>query len=275
MTFFSDETGAESSSPREGIEIRHGLVVHRIATGSRDETINSNVFKAAPGERGDVQIRPATQDVDFAFTLPTSHAFSQRYLGAISPPRTPIVTVWRKQAGGEVQRQFQGVVLRAVATGHLVEFSCASPTSRYLQRRLPMFARSKFCPYTLYDSNCKVPRTTPFRQVTTVASHDGRTVVVASMGGHPDHYAQHGELLHVPSGERMTISDQVGTTITMQLPIHELRDGDQVHVFAGCNHDIATCRDTFANVINYGGDPHMPTGNVFLWGTTFGTYQSE
>jgi uncharacterized phage protein (TIGR02218 family) len=38
--------------------------------------------------------------------------------------------------------------------------------------------------------------------------------------------------------------------------------GDGFTVTAGCDKTLATCRDRFSNVVNFGGFPHMP-GNDF------------
>ena len=34
--------------------------------------------------------------------------------------------------------------------------------------------------------------------------------------------------------------------------------GNTVRVTAGCDKSLATCRDVFANVINFQGEPHVP-----------------
>ena len=39
--------------------------------------------------------------------------------------------------------------------------------------------------------------------------------------------------------------------------------GDEVEITAGCDKQLATCRDKFANVVNFRGFPHMP-GNDFI-----------
>lgn len=277
MTFDTNLQSIEDGAPREGIEIKHGTTVYRIATSSRDVTINGNKFTASPAARGEVSIEMLQESDDLSITLPTSHAFVQRYNLAGNPPRVITCAVWQ-QRDGEARRIYEGLiesceVASGQASGHVATFRMASTAGRATRRRLPVLTAGRRCPYVLYDANCLVSRPS-FRQVTTVASHDGRTCVVASIGSFVDQYAQGGELLHVASGERVTISSQVGTTIVIQFPIVELRDGDAVHVFAGCAKDIFTCRDKFANLSNFGGLPELPTGNIFL-PNGLGIYQSE
>lgn len=58
--------------------------------------------------------------------------------------------------------------------------------------------------------------------------------------------------------------DGAGDRLEMWLPCHgEIAVGDVVRVYVGCNKCFATCRDVFANQVNYRGFPHIP-GNDFV-----------
>ena len=48
-----------------------------------------------------------------------------------------------------------------------------------------------------------------------------------------------------------------------QEPARPVAVGDEVELTAGCDKQLATCRDKFANVTNFRGFPHMP-GNDFV-----------
>jgi uncharacterized phage protein (TIGR02218 family) len=53
------------------------------------------------------------------------------------------------------------------------------------------------------------------------------------------------------------------TRLTLFLPMSRpIEVGDTFDITAGCDKRFATCRDRFANVVNFGGFPHMP-GNDF------------
>ena len=55
-------------------------------------------------------------------------------------------------------------------------------------------------------------------------------------------------------------------TIVIELwrePARDVAVGDAIVMTAGCDNVLATCRDKFANVVNYRGFPHMP-GNDYL-----------
>jgi uncharacterized phage protein (TIGR02218 family) len=50
-----------------------------------------------------------------------------------------------------------------------------------------------------------------------------------------------------------------GTLFTLWLPMtYALSVGDAYSVVRGCDKKFATCRDTYANVANFGGFPHLP-----------------
>ncbi len=272
MTWLADEISVEDGAPREGIEIKHGNTVHRIATGSRDVEISGNTYFATPAERGAVEVPTTRGSDDLEIRLPVSHPYSQRYL-ASPPPETTVVVRRLQVNSGEAEQYWSGVVIGCTAAGHIVTFRCESRIQTALKRPLPTIGVSRQCVHVLYDKNCKVLRA-DFRVVATVASFSGKHVTLSTIDGKPDQWARHGELLHIPSGERAAVVAQVGTLLTLQRRIFDLRDAHAVHLFAGCTHDLATCRTKFDNVPNYGGLPELPRGNVFL-PNGFGIYQSE
>ncbi len=273
MTWIADESSVESSRPFEAIEIATPAVTYRIATGSRDIVIAGAKYTASPASRKEIGVSFVRNSRELTISLPVSHAFSQRYLQG-SPPKTIVVTVYRQQpVSGETERIWRGLVTSCAVDGHIASFRVPATSGEALERRLPTVTAGRECPHILYDGNCQVARAS-FRVTTTVAGVSGNNVTVASVGGNPNQWAQFGELVHLPTGERMTINAQVDGVITMQLPISGLAFGDAIELYAGCAHDIITCGTKFSNVVNYGGILYMPRGNVFL-PNGFGVYQSE
>ena len=49
--------------------------------------------------------------------------------------------------------------------------------------------------------------------------------------------------------------------ITLTLPLPDLKVGDTVTAYPGCDHDNSTCSGKFANIDNYGGFPFIPEKN--------------
>ncbi|MDQ3070466.1 MAG: phage BR0599 family protein [Acidobacteriota bacterium] len=280
MSLLADESGIETSQPREGIEITTGTglipTVYRIATGTRDVVINGFTFYASPAQRGSVKIASSNDGADLEITLPVSHPVPQRYLQGGVPPRQISVVVWRKQTtSGESERIWSGRATSMACEGHTAILRVPSRMTEAYQRRLPTITAGRMCPHILYDENCRVNRNS-YRIDGVANAVSGLTVRVNTAVEPVIDWATFGELHHVASGESVTISEQKGGTdivgphmmITVQLPISVMQAGDAVTVYAGCAHTIAVCRTKFANVENFGGFPAYPSINPFYTGVT-------
>lgn len=267
MTFAQDEGSIQGSAPREGIEIVFPAFTDRIATGDQDVTINGFLYKASPGQRSEVAIDVASDTKSLQLTIPVGHRTVQRYLQNAVPPRQITVNVWRlQQTSGQFQRVWTGYWTSLSIDGNIAKVLVPARLGFELQRRLPTITVDRSCPHVLYDANCTVNRAS-FVVTTTVALVEGARITLAASGGVPDQWEQFGELVHVASGERMTISNQIGAVVDIQFPIAELKDGDAVQVYAGCDHGIGTCRTKFINQQNFGGLPQLPATNPFVPGS--------
>lgn len=273
-TYDDDEASTQDGQPREGFEFVLPAVTYRLTSGDRDLVIDGNTYRKSPVARGDLEVSATTAAQELEITLPISHPIAQRYaLGGV-PPRTIVVTVRRKMLrSGASEVIWTGDVVSMAVDKHLAKFLVPSRLGQAMVRRLPTITAGRACPHVLYDSNCRAVRTS-FRIQAQVISKDGPFVVVSTVGGNPDQWFKFGELFHPSSNERMTIFDQTGTTLTLQLPIAELQANDFVDLFAGCDHTFPTCTTKFNNLLNYGGFPSLPRTNPFLI-SGFGIYRSE
>jgi uncharacterized phage protein (TIGR02218 family) len=71
-----------------------------------------------------------------------------------------------------------------------------------------------------------------------------------------------GLAIEVKSHSQGSPNSRLSLFLPMPRPIEV---GDTFAITAGCDKQFATCRDRFANVVNFGGFPHMP-GNDFALG---------
>ena len=102
--------------------------------------------------------------------------------------------------------------------------------------------------------------TTGNQVATTVSSVSGVSLVVAALP-QPDQWARYGQAYHLASGESRSVLAQVGTTLTLDVPFATIGVGNDLAVYAGCDHSVTTCRTKFNNVANFGGHPHMINEN--------------
>jgi uncharacterized phage protein (TIGR02218 family) len=187
--------------------------------------------------------------------------------------------------------RLQGAFAEQIWAGYVTSMSCNAGVAKFrvpsrtletMQRMLPVHTVGRTCPFILYSAGtCRVDRTA-FIRTATVIYTSGKIVRVDMAASKEAPWARHGELLHLGSGERQTIALQTDLNpgfstvadLTLALPIPELRTGDVVRVYAGCDHTVETCREKFANQRNYGGLPELPAKNPFSL-NGFGIYEEE
>lgn len=274
MTYQADEESVEDGRPQEGFEFILPTVTYRLTSGVKDVSIGGQTYRATTIERGAIDIKTDGDAADLEVPVLITHALPQRYLQLGVPPKRIDVNVYRKQLNsGDSVSVWTGRVVGMRCEKHVATFLIAQRLGDAAPRRIPTITVGRECPHVLYDTPCGVLRNS-FKVSTTVTAVDGAAVVVDSMGANPDQWAQWGELVHVASAERMTIADQTGTTIRMQVPIVGMQEGDEVEVYAGCDHTIATCLEKFANQNRFGGFPQLPKRNPFV-SNGYGIYESE
>ena len=274
MSFQSDESSVELGEVREGFKISHGNTTYRLTSAVKDTVINGETYTSVSVGRGELGVSANSDSKDAILKLPIKHAFCQRYLVPSGPPRVITAEMFRLQMNsGEAVSVWRGRVVSMSVEEHTASFLIPADSTRMMKRRLPVLSVGITCGYSLYDPSCGVDKNS-HKVDTTVVSRSGQQVIVASMGGQPNYWAKFGEIIHVPSGESMTIFDHIGTVLTLQYPIFEMQDGDAVTVYAGCAHEIGICRTTFANQLNYGGIPKLPSANPHIGGG-YGIFTSE
>lgn len=126
----------------------------------------------------------------------------------------------------------------------------------------------KACTAVLGDATCRVDLTTPenHADLTVLNVTEGRVLSLAGAAPHPPAWFRRGHLL-VQDGAAHGLgaaikSDRVDgdlRVITLWEPLRaRLAPGAQVTLTAGCDKRFATCRDKFANLLNYQGFPDLP-----------------
>lgn len=129
------------------------------------------------------------------------------------------------------------------------------------------------CGADLGDARCRVDLTTAaLRGTGTVSAIEGTSQFAASgLGGFADGLFSEGRLtwtgganagVSVEVKEHRIVSGAVRVSL-WQAMAEPIAPGDTFAVTAGCDKRFATCRDRFANTLNFRGFPHIP-GNDFV-----------
>ncbi|TDR88963.1 DUF2163 domain-containing protein [Enterovirga rhinocerotis] len=145
------------------------------------------------------------------------------------------------------------------------------PMHRFGEERGRLFRAT--CGADLGDPRCGIDLDDPAHNaVATVGGTDGALgLTTAGLGAHEDGAFTGGRLTWL-SGANEGLSVEVkshwaGTLLAgldlWQRATRPIAIGDTFRITAGCDKRLSTCRDRFANAVNFRGFPHMP-GNDFV-----------
>lgn len=126
------------------------------------------------------------------------------------------------------------------------------------------------CRATLGDSRCGVDLA-PWTISSEVSSVTSRREFAVTGLGLPDTDTWFQGMLTWTSGENdglsMDVKTSDGFSVTLFLPMpFEVAEGDTFTITAGCNKTLDTCRDKFANVLNFRAEPHVPVSDDLVRG---------
>lgn len=301
MTYAADEASVQDSDPRELITIEvnppYGDVYH-LTSGTEDLEVDGTVYRAIAIDRDELKTPLLEEDAETHIFLPIDHALVRRYPKQGVPPDRVRVTLRRYQVrSGETRQLWYGFIGGMNADGAIAKFLIPSYTMQLVKRQLPTVGAGRACPHILYEeAGCFVdpdgdgPDGLPFKLTTTVTYVAGRDIRVDLSNVPAGHarradWARFGMVRHVASGTRRSIAIQTdlnpgistATELQMYERIVELKAGDTVEVYAGCDHTMTGthgCRDKYDNRHNYGGAPDLPTTNAFKL-NHFGIYEDE
>jgi uncharacterized phage protein (TIGR02218 family) len=123
------------------------------------------------------------------------------------------------------------------------------------------------CDAVLGDARCKVDLDAPAFSAEVVAlaePGDGR-VPVSGLETFADGWFEGGRALWLSgraAGSAATVASDVARggqrVLTLSPAARSGEAGDRLRVTAGCDKRLGTCRDRFANLLNFRGFPHMP-----------------
>lgn len=268
MTYDAHESSVESGDPVEVYEVVAGSLSFFYTSAEDVVTIGAQDYTPAPGlERSNDREGADQRESDFTFQLPTVDPLAQLFVGQVPGFRVR-VTVKRFHRSDtptpEVAQVFDGYV-----HGVAFEENCklAVFTSRdllaSLGKLIPRRTYQSACNHVLYHATtCRVNDADPaFRasliSVSSLVAND--LTVVGLSPTYSDGWFDGGYVEVVGGFDYRLVLSHVGNVLTLHTPFSTTPS--TVNVFAGCAHDIATCKLKFDNVVNYGGFAFVPTRN--------------
>jgi len=233
-----------------------------------DEPVAVDGFTYAPDQidRGPVPLVPLGRVRELTVSLALDHPLAIALRQEGIPPRDARVTIRWFFFGNSTESRliWQGFIGGISTDDQYARLQVPNRLDEAFDCQLPALTAQRECPHILYDRGCGVIASPSFVVLSTVAAANGTALSVASIGGKPNGWATFGKVVRLIDGEQRSIIDQTGTSLVLDVPFSVIAFGDEVEVYAGCDHTIDGlngCVEKFSNALNFGGDPYMPTGN--------------
>lgn len=266
MTYQAIETSREDGNVLELFKFTFGAVTTRLTSYNQDVVFQGSTWTSIQISRDDVQNSIEDTLNEIKITMPASHPIPEAYISNV-PGRVGSVEVFRAHADDPVEEtvlDFQGFISQVNFDAALVATLTCQPNSSVFKRTAPRFTYQSNCNHILYDAGCKIARSS-FLHTALVNAISGRTITVAGLSAKGVGWAVGGFVVFPAAGndDARLILEQSGDTVTLLNTFAADVLNTTVDVFAGCDHSLAICDSKFANVINFGGFPFVPTKNPF------------
>jgi len=267
VTFDALERSREDGNVLELYEFRFGVETTRLTSYNQDIVFQGVTWTATQISRGQVQNSVEQAINELKVDMPLSHPIPQQYISNV-PGRVGTVKIFRAHADDpaeETLQIFDGFISQVGFDAALVATLSLSPSTSVFKRSGPRFNYQSLCNHVLYDSRCKILEVA-FKFTGTVVQETGRTIEVAGIFAAEGADWTTSGFVRSPAGtfdDARLILSQSGDVLTLLNNFAVPTLGQDVDVFAGCDHSLAICESKFANVINYGGFPFVPIKNPF------------
>lgn len=195
-------------------------------------------------------------------TVPADNPVAMLYRNV--PPSSPVRIRIHRWHVDDTQSEFRTVWIgtitevkrEAIDRTQLITASLASTFTRSGLR----LTWARACPYSLYDHNCKMAPEQFAVGGLVVTALDGVSITVNLPAELPGDWFSGGYVEWIVDGvtERRGLRAQNGNQLGLFGGAVGINVGQIVTLFPGCDRTIDTCNSKFNNVLNYGGEPHMP-----------------
>jgi len=267
MSFEAYEESQDAGSRIELYTLTIGSTIYRMHDSVElTLSVGGDTFYQTQISRGAI----ASGQEYLELSLPGDHEFVLKF-AEIAPGQTATLTVQayhRNDPALEVRVIYKGVVRSVAFTQNASKSSLSLvPVNEALDKQIPERTYQAQCNNVLFDADCKISAGS-FSHVGEVLSITDNVIEVAGLesakgtGWSTGGYVGYGTL------DYRLILEQDGDDLVLVLPFHESVVGEDVTVYAGCDHAVATCNSKFSNSVNFGGCPYVPTKNIFLTGIT-------
>lgn len=270
MTFANQETSRADGQPIEVYDFTLGLQTFSYTSGATAVAVGGTTYQPAAISRSSVTLGSESRQNILTVSMPSSLSPADEYI-AIAPGQRGFLTIRRFHSTDpdavvdNIITIFKGVVRSVgyIDDGYRAELQIV-PLTAGLGREAPRFTFQGLCNHFLYDVRCKVVQAN-FDFTGPVTSVVGNIITLTGANAQADGFYTGGFIQRGTTDFRMIVA-HTGNTLEVILPFPSDVTGEDLTIFAGCDHTIATCKSKFDNVINYGGHAFVPLRDIFVNG---------
>jgi len=256
--------------PFELYKIWRGSDVWRYTSGDIAVDYEGYTWQPATIERGTVQYNSDLECSELEVTFAKVDPAVTAYFAGFPMKKTWIEV--RKLFHGlnplEHVVLFVGEIHSVALKGPAAQAKCVGAES-VLRRSVPRYTYQPECNWTLFGAQCGLDDTAYKLSVAADVQVDENTntqwLVATEFGGQLDGYWVLGCVEY--ENDKYPIAEHAGHSIRLSRPIAGLTEGENINinVYPGCDGKLATCRDKFNNLLNFGGHPYIPLDNPCMW----------
>lgn len=259
MSYTALEESVQGGRPFELYKFVIDAEVFCYAHSTDEVTFNGELYKPTQINRSAPDITSELSKMAMEVNVPRDNEIAARFIPG--SPNPVSLTVFRGHHGDpEIATVWKGKVSDCEHQGEEATMTC-EPIYAAMRRNGIQDLYQLQCRRTLYGPGCDLDRE-QHKDVVTVL-----TVILAGSkltfvgGSLTNGWYTGGELVRGP--ERRMITAHNSNTLDLISPLFNLKVGDTITIYQGCDREFATCRDKFENSDNHGGFPYMPEKNPF------------
>src|ERR1700722_3613331 len=156
---------------------------------------------------------------------------------------------------------FYGRVAETDVGRSKIEMKVKSLLNLLAQQQMPRRLYQAACTHVFGDAMCTFNRASLAATVTAGAG-SSQAVIVAGLSSSPATLFDQGTIVGVAganAGQTRTIAQLSGGDVyLLKAWLYPVATGDSFQLLPGCDHTVATCQNTFNNLIHFGGFPYIP-----------------
>jgi uncharacterized phage protein (TIGR02218 family) len=156
---------------------------------------------------------------------------------------------------------FYGRVAETDVGRSRIEMKVKSLLNLLAQQQMPRRLYQAACTHVFGDAMCTFSRASLAANV-TAETGSTQAVIVTSLSPTPATLYDQGTIVATSganAGQTRTIARlSGGSVMLLKAWLEPVTVGDGFQLLPGCDHTVATCQNTFNNLIHYGGFPYIP-----------------